>query len=197
MTDPWAAAAQASTGQQQNTSTTAQDALMPATPDPDGAERALMGGQSVPSMFNKSHGLNDDVTGVITELPTQKQSRFYAEGAAGALKYWSESANKPTEDAVDRVTGRPNNPLYDTVVKCATEYRKPGDVEDEGLRAFYLAGNDLKAFRAAISVAKQAGIISSFADLVGLRVTGRRIGQVPTGKGNSAWTYAFKLERVA
>ena len=184
MTDPWAAAGQ-------NTSPTAEGALLP--PPPDGAERALFGGGSLPSMFNKTHGIGDEVTGIVSAAATQRHSRTYVQDGVGDLKYWSERERKPVTDSFDAVTQKQNNPLYDTVVPMSTDYRDPAKPEDDGARAFYLSSNDLKAFRAAIGVAK----LTSMGQLVGMRVTGKRTGQVPTGKGNAAWTYAFKIEPVA
>ena len=179
MTDPYAQAAEQQTG----------EALgVPATADDNGAELALFGGEPLPSIFNKSHGLNVKVTGVIRDTPFQRHSRTFSQNGAGKLRYW-KSDNTPTTDAVDSVTRKENRPIMDTVIPADTEYRDQKNTEDKGVRGFYLGGEDLKAVRAAIKVAK----VPNMAALKGMRLTMWRSGTRPTGKGNDAWLYTAEI----
>ena len=74
----------------------------------DGGYDALFGGEKLPSLFNKLHPAGTERWGYISKAPEDRQSRFFKEGGAGALKYWGPG-NRPTEDAMGP-TG-PNKPV--------------------------------------------------------------------------------------
>jgi len=184
-TDPWAATAQ---GNGQPATQPQQDSLMPAKPDFD----PLFGSGPMPSLFNKTHAVGQKLAGVIKDEPYDVQKRQYG---TGKPMFWApdgEMTEKPT------TAGQPNRPVMDTVVPLDTQYRltaqelaDKGMQDDDGTRGWYCGGNDLKALRAAI---RKSGARSR-ADLVGLRLTVWRSGQVPSGKGNPSWTYEAELTR--
>lgn len=191
----FAAAAQAAAQQTQNTNP-AQDRLIePEDQQRGGIEARLFGGEKLPSLFNKTHGLNDKVTGIIKDEPFEIQSRTFSQSGAGEPRFWGQD-NKPCTDPVDKATGKPNRPIMDMVVPLDTDYRMPAEElakrqmdSDDGSRGLYLSSEDLKAFKAALRKAR----ITSLAGLVGKRVTMWRSGTRPTGKGNDAWLYTAEI----
>lgn len=155
----------------------------------EGYDPLFGGGQSRPSIFTKVNGIGDKVSGIISEVPFDRQSRFMDEDEngrpiAGGLKFWDE-ANKPSEVAVGP-GGKERKPVMDTVIPLSTSLRDRG-TDDDGERAWYLGGKPaLDAFRKAI----QAAGISSRQQLKGMRLTAWR-----TGKSGRAWLYEAVLER--
>lgn len=193
----FAAAAAAEAARQQQAAppaATAEDRLIDR---PSSLEARLFGGEKLPSLFNKTHGLGVKVTGVIKDAPFEVQSRTYNAEGPGQLRFWSPEG-KPVTDATDPLTRQPNRPIMDIVVPLRTDYRfneaelKARDEdEDDGTRGLYLSSEDLKAYKAAIRKAK----VKDMASLVGMRITMWRSGQKPTGKGNPAWLYEAELTR--
>lgn len=195
MSDPWAAA-QAQTAVKSGGESQLQDAYVPA---PD-AESQLFGGggASYPSLFNKTHTLGTERTGVIVKV-TDVQARVYSTDGPGALKFWQEGENKPVTAAVNPATGKQNRPVMDThfeldtdyritAAECAAINRDPEYVsKDEGKRVFAAGGFDLKATREALQ--RDAGKlgVTKTADLIGKRITVKRAGQKPNPGGNPSW----------
>lgn len=155
----------------------------------DGYDPLFGGGQSMPSIFNRTHGVGDKVTGIISDIPKDKQSRFLDEDengkpTSGKLKYWGED-NRPTDQPV-APNGTQRKPVMDTVIPLNTDYNDRG-AEDTGLRAWYVAGKPaLDAMRKAI----QAAGITSRQQMVGYRLTVWR-----TGKIARAWQYEATLTK--
>jgi hypothetical protein len=196
--DPWAAASAGTattTEPNGNGNTSALEGSFVPERNTRTAEDILFGAGMAPSLFTKDHQIGVDRVGVITDLPFDTQSLSFGDRKP---EFWSADGKK-TMDAVDRATGKPNRPVMNVVVPLATEYRftqaeldEKGLAADDGARAWYLSGEDLKAFRAAIKAAR----VPNMAALVGMRLTARRTGQQPSGKGNPKWLYAAKLEQA-
>lgn len=161
---------------------------------PDEEFDALFGGEKLPSLFNKTHGVGTERSGIITKAPEDRQSRFFKEGGVGPLKFWGLDG-KPTEDAVG-LGGKPNRPVMDTVFVLDTEYRmseaelaEAGMDEDNGQRGVFAGGDLLKAIKSAL---KESGARKR-ADLVGARLTLKRAGKAT--KGNfKAWVWTASVE---
>ena len=157
----------------------------------------LFGGQRLPSLFNKTHGVGTSLTGIITKPPTKRQSRFYKAGGKGALKFWAPpGSDKPVTDKAVNADGTKNRPAMDELFILQTEYQmneaeladKDMD-EDTGERGFFASGASKTAIQAAI---REAGI-KNRAGLVGYRLTMTRTGK--TVKGDfEVWKWAAKLE---
>ena len=154
---------------------------------------SLFGGQPLPALFDKTHDVGTSRTGIITEPPKPKQSRFYAAGGKGDLKYWGDD-NKPTSEARDR-DGKPRKPVLDEVFVLQTEYRltkaqldKRDMDEDPGLRGVFAGGDQLRAIKTAIRKAR----VKNRAALVGMRLTLTRTGQKQVGD-YEGWTWAAEL----
>ena len=169
-------------------------------------------GASYPSLFNKTHQLGTERTGVITKV-TDVHSRFYSTDGPGDLKYWEDSTkgqkgSKPVPDAVSKVTGRRNEPVWDTHFELETEYRispaecaaigrKPEYVdEDKGKRVFTAGGYDLGVVREALADAAPGLGLTRTADLIGKRLTVKRVGQKPNPGGNPSWVLEVKFSRA-
>ena len=191
MSDPFEDAASNGAG---NTSTAVDDT--PAESTQDRADDRLFGGELLPSIFTKKHDVGDWVEFVIKDLPFEKQSRFFAEGEAGELKFWGEDG-KPTRERKGS-DGKPLKPVMDLVIPLSTTYRftpeqleSRGQDSDDGTRGWYLSGgNAEKEFKAAV---RRAGIRSS-RELVGVKGKAKRTGKVKRGE-YSSWTYAVELTR--
>lgn len=189
MTNAFEAFANASVGQgarpQGNAVRAETDSL---TGNNAGYDPLFSTGESRPSVLNKSHEAGDRVTGVISDAPFDKQSRFMDEDEAGKpvsgdLKWWGED-NKPTS-----VQAGPNGarkPVMDTVVPLKTEYRDRGQ-DDTGSRAWYVGGKPaMDALRNAIAAAG----LTSREQMVGMTLTVER-----TGKAGRAWLYKASLSK--
>lgn len=73
------------------------------------------------------------VGGPITEAPTMQQQKDLD---TGELKTWQDG-----------------NPMMQLVVTVQTTLREPGNLEDEGIRRFYIRGNMQKAVAAGVRAA--------------------------------------------
>lgn len=213
MTDPWAAAGAVQTAPPATSGQGASE-LASAYAAPEAGPSLLFGGDSVaPSLFNKTHGLGAERTGIIRKAPYNQQARDFN---SKQPKYWSlskvggEQKNRATTtDAIDGPTGQPNRPVYDVMVELDTEYgplsqaeriavgRDPNGTDGDGTRVYAVSGAQaLKEFKRAIGAAIAAGIpITKDADLEGLRLTVKRAGQTPNQGGNPSWVVAISITR--
>lgn len=162
----------------------------------DGEYDSLFGGEKLPSLFNKTHGVGSELSGIITKAPEDRQSRFYKAGGAGALKFWApQGSTKPVTDQPE-TNGKPNRPCMDTVFVLATDYRMtPAELakremdDDDGSRGVFASGAQLKAIRDAI---RKSGARSR-QQLVGARLTLTRTGQKVKGEFE-VWEWDARLE---
>lgn len=161
---------------------------------PDEEFDSLFGGEKLPSLFNKTHIVGTERTGIIVKAPEDRQSRFFKEGGVGALKFWGADG-KPTVDTMG-LDGRPNRPCMDTVFVLDTEYRMTeaelddaGMDSDSGQRGVFAGGDQLKAIKGAI---KESGARKR-SDLVGARLTLKRTGKVTKGDFK-AWTWSANIQ---
>ncbi len=170
--DPWAAAATQTAGQNGNGGTDSQ--VIPEQPaQSQGLGGGVLfngGGRSIPSLFNKSHQMGTVRTGTITDIKDVHSRELIRDDKTGALttgglKYWEDGNSgkgvKPVTWPVSKVTGKQNRPVMDTHIQLSTEYRMdesecrviqrdPAFVkEDNGDRAYVV--NDIKGFQAAIA----------------------------------------------
>lgn len=159
----------------------------------DGEFDSLFGGEKLPSLFNKTHGIGTELSGIIVKAPEDRQSRFFKEGGVGALKFWGTDG-KPTESATGP-NGKDLRPIMDTVFVLDTELRmnpaeldEAGMDEDSGQRGVFAGGDQLRAIKGAI---KESGARKR-ADLIGARLTLKRTGK--TQKGDyKGWTWGAKI----
>ena len=198
MTDAWAAANQAQAGQANGTST--EERLIDPPTSEDNIESRLFGGESLPSVWNKTLDKGSEITAIIKDVPFEKQGRTYVAGGVGKLKFWKRASGQTppwTTDAAD--AEGPLRPVMDLVLPLQTEYRfTPAQLEDKnmeedtGARGWYFSGGEgEQEFKRAIKAAK----LRSMRELVGMRITGKRTGQVKKGDF-MAWTYAITLEKA-
>lgn len=143
---------------------------------------SLFGGDKLPSLFNKTHGTGTWREGIITKLPSDRQSRFFKEGGLGALKFF-DAEGKPTEKSIG-ADGKPNNKAMDTMFVLQTDYRLTEaeldeyDMdEDNGLRGVFSSGDQKRAIRDAI---KKSGA-KNRKQLVGAKLELGRVGKVQKG----------------
>lgn len=157
----------------------------------------LFGGEKLPSLWNKTHGVGTERTGIILQPPKDIPSFMYkAGGGRGAAKYWLDG--KPTDKSVHPTTGVALDRVYDTLFVLQTDYRlTPEELlksemdEDDGKRGWFAGGEDLKAIKAAI---RSAGVKNREA-LVGMRLTGTRTGQKVKGDFE-VWQWSATLAKV-
>lgn len=189
--DPWAAA-QASMNGGQVASGESQ-----AIPEQEAESQLFSGGAVAPSLANKTHRIGSERTGVITKKPYDRQKVDFN---SKKPLFWSDSENKPkpVDDG-----GNPKRPVMDTYIELMTDYTMDANEASEvgrespwegGERIFACGGHTLKTLRKAIEVANlpkdkggQAMSIKGGADLIGKRLTYRRVGQKPNPGGSPSW----------
>lgn len=172
-----------------------------------GEQSQLFGGPVLPpSLLNKTHGLGTERTGTIKEAPHDVQARdFNSKLPKYYLKTPEVNASgrlvKVGTTAVDPTTGEKNDPVKDTVIVLETAYRfdaaetaavgRDANMPDDGTRAFYASGDDLKQLRAEI---RKLGLRNE-EEMVGLTFTVKRTGQKPNPGGNPSWITQVTLSR--
>ncbi len=166
------------------------------------------------SLFNKTHPLGTERTGIIGSVE-EKQDR---DMDAGLPKFWSLSKvggatrNKAvTTDAIDAPTGQANQPIIVTHISLNTDYRltaeeamaisngkTPRDItQDDGTRIEVVKGLDEKAFYEAIVDARARGIaLPDENALTGKRLTVKRIGQKPNPGYQPSWVKAYRIDNA-
>jgi hypothetical protein len=155
-----------------------------------------------PSLLNKTHGMGTERTGKISEKPYDVQARdFNTKQPKFFLATPAADGKKVGPVAVDPTTGKPNNPVKDTVIVLDTDYRfdaaecaavgRDANMPDDGKRAFYASGDDLKQLRAEI---RRLGLRSE-EEMIGLTFTVVRTGQKPNPSGNPSWVTKVTLSR--
>lgn len=174
-------------------------------PQPEKSQ--LFGGSVLPSsLMNKSHALGTERSGRITVAPRDTHSRDFN---SKQPKYWANTPvigangkpSKITSNPIDHVTGEKLRPVLDTVIELDTEYRfdaaesaaigRDPNLPDDGSRAFYASGDDLKQLKAEI---RRLGVTSE-AEMVGLVLTVKRAGQKPNPGGYPSWINKITLSR--
>ncbi len=200
--DVWAQAAQRTQPQAGQAESQLADAYVP---EPEAESQLFSGGSSFPSLFNKTHPLGSERTGIITKVTDVHSQTYGTDAASRKLKYWQEGEKSPVTNAVNPATGKQNRPVLDTHLQLDTEYRlteaeaaaigrRPEFVQqDDGKRVFAAGGFDLKTLREAIQRDAPALGIHKTADLIGKRITIKRAGQHPNPGGNPSWVLEIKL----
>lgn len=178
MTDVWADA------DKQN-----QDSRQGAYAAPAAGPSRLFGAEGgAPSLFNKSHPVGTERTGIITKKPYDQQR---TKMGSGEPLFW-QPGNKLGTDAVNATTGQPNRPVLDTVIEVETDYAMDAqeagllnrDESYEGGDRRIFVGKEIKAFKDAIKDAVQRGVqLTSDADMVGKRITQKRVSTKPNPHG--------------
>lgn len=172
-----------------------------------GEKSQLFGGAVLPpSLLNKTHGVGTERTGKIKEAPHDVQARdFNSKLPKFYLKTPEQNASgrmvKVGTTAIDPTTGEKNDPVKDTVIVLDTEYRfdaaecaatgRDPSMPDDGTRAFYASGDDLKQIRAEI---RKLGLRSE-TEMIGITFTVKRVGQKPNPGGNPSWVTQVTLSR--
>lgn len=205
MTQPnaFAAAAAKASQQTQAPATYAADTSGNLTEAYTGEQSQLFGGPVLPpSLLNKSHQLGTERSGKISVAPYDVQSRDYN---SKKPKFWANSplpdGKKITTEPVDHITGERLKPVKDTVIVLDTPYRfdaaecmaieRDPNMPDDGARAFYASGDDLKQLRAEI---RRLGLHSE-QEMIGLTLTVKRVSQKPNPGGNPSWVNKITLSR--
>lgn len=215
-TDPFAAA-QVSTAPKPSGSTSPEPAqgseMDGGFGDALGSSLLFAESASAPALFNKTHLLGTERTGIIRKTEDKQDRDFNAK----MPKFWSESKiggeskNKAiTTDAVDAITGNRNRPVMVTHVTVDTAYRmEAGEAAatgrdadfiptDDGTRVEVVGGFDYKPFKEALLEARKRGInIAGPQDLVGKRLTVKRASQhrLP-GAANPSWVKTYRIDNA-
>lgn len=219
--DPWAAASAtpattpaAYAGAPAQSAQPAESPLAGAYGQAEGSSLLFNSAESVPALFNKTHLLGTERTGII-RATEDKQDQDYN---AKLPKYWSASQTggerrdrKITTDPIDPVLGVANRPVMVVHVRMETDYRVTESeclatgrdvsyvTRDAGTRVEVVGGFDLKAFAQAMEDARKRGItLAGPQDLVGKRLTVKRIGQTPpkSGQGNPSWVKSYRIDNA-
>lgn len=200
LTDPWAAAQVTSPAGDAGQTSQLGDSFSGGG---DSESQLFGGGNLYPSLFNKTHLLGTERFGVITKAPYDVHSLTFDKPRK--RKYWDGNGGVTTEE-INPVTRRPNEPIMDTMIELATEYRldaaeraaidRDASYEDDGSRTFVASAQGLKETKDAIArfnKANPARPIRSPQDMVGLRIRVKRAGTKPNPKGNPSWILQIEL----
>lgn len=203
MTQPNAFAQAAAKASQTTTPSYAADTSGNLTEAYTGERTQLFGGPVLPpSLMNKTHLLGTERSGRISVAPYDVQSRDIK---TKRPKFWANSplpdGKKITFEPRDHVTGEALRPVKDTIVVVETSYRfdaaecaaieRDPNMPDDGTRAFYVSGDDLKQLRAEI---RRLGLHSE-QEMVGLTLTVKRVAQKPNPGYNPSWVNKITLSR--
>lgn len=182
-------------------------------------------GNYYPALFNKTHAPGQEFTGTILAPPKDVQSMSFPrnEGDPRLPQFWVTDAlgkRKPGTEPVDLRTGKPNDPVMDLLIELQTDSRfdpatlaaigRDASYEDDGKRAFQVSGsrrpkghvagrptNGMRAVLDALEAAAKAGLkLTSEDEMVGLKLTARRVERIQPGVSTSPWTYIAKIERA-
>ena len=168
-----------------------------------GETSQLFGQTSRPSsLLNKTHPMGTSRSGKITAAPYDVHSVDFT---TKKPKYWAASplpdGKKVTTEPLDHITREKLRPVKDTGIELATEYRfdaaeagasnRDPNLPDDGARAFYASGDDLKQLRAEI---RRLGFRSE-QEMIGATLTVQRVGQRPNPNGNPSWINKVTLSR--
>jgi hypothetical protein len=204
--DPWAAAQSAGSPASTATAPAGESQLGEAYDSPSGL--FTTGGEVAgPSLFNKTHPVGTERTGIIAKPPYDRHST----NMKGELKYWENTTrnkrgDKPVTDAISKVNGKPNDPVMDTVIVLDTEYQMDAaeavalsrEEPFEGGRRSVTISTDKKLVIEAIQDANRRGIvIRGDADMVGKRLTVKRTGQRPNPHGgDTIKEHAYRIDNA-
>jgi hypothetical protein len=187
MSDPWAAAQSAGSPASTTTAPTGESQLADSYDAP--SSLFAPGGEGAgPSLFNKTHPVGTERTGIIARAPYDRHST----NMKGELKYWQQGEKQPVTNAFHPVTNQPNRPCMDTVIVLDTEYvmnaAEAGalgrEAPFEGGRRSVTISTDMKLVKDAIADAVNRGVpIRGDADMVGKRLTVMRVNQRPNPHG--------------
>lgn len=184
---------------------TEQDGAASLVP-PAGSSQLFSGPLLPPSLLNKSHPLGTERHGRIVKAPYDTHSRDFN---SKQPKYWANTPvigangkpSKITSNPVDHVTGEKLRPVLDTVIELDTGYRfdaaeaaaveRDPNTPDDGARAFYVSGADLKELR---NECRRLGLTTVEA-MVGYMLSVTRIGQKPNSGGYPSWINKVTLTR--
>lgn len=197
--DPWAAADNATIGQNGGSGGQSQMADSYAGQP----SQLFSGGDGAgPSILNKTHPIGTERVGIIAKPPYDRHST----NMEGKLKYWQDGKDAPVLDAVNPATRDNNRKVLDTIVVLDTDYvmdaaeaKATGREQpfEGGQRSLILSGKELKKFKAEIGrVAQDLGIRSD-KDLVGLQVRVKRVSEEPNPKGGPTIKHhEFRIEKA-
>lgn len=167
----------------------------------------LFGGSVLPSsLLNKTHTLGTERHGRITVAPRDTHSRDFN---TKLPKYWANTPvvgangkpSKITTNPIDHVTGEKLRKVLDTVIELDTDYRfdaaecaaigRDPNLPDDGSRAFYASGDDLKQLKAELRRLN----IDTGKGMIGLTLSVTRVGQKPNPGANPSWINKITLSR--
>lgn len=203
MTEPNAFAAAAAQAAQVGAPALAADTSGNLTASFAGEQSQLFSGPVLPpSLLNKTHGLGTVRVGKIIQPPYDVQARdFNTKQPKFYLATPAADGKKVGNVPIDPTTGKANNPVKDTVIVLDTAYRfdaaecvavgRDPNMPDDGKRAFYASGAELKQLKSEIGRLK----VPSAEDMVGMTFTVERIGQKPNPGGNPSWITKVTLSR--
>lgn len=197
--DVWQQAAQQTGGGAAPAS--GESTMTAGLPQQEQESQLFAGGESFPSLFNKTHFLGTKRAGRITKVMDVHSVDFNTKKP----KYWQDGAKGPVLEAINATTGQPNRKVMDTHFVLSTDYRitapecaaigrDPAYVEkDDGTRVFVAGGYDFKTTQEALR-RDAAGIgVSKTSDLIGKGIEVTRAGQHPNPGGNPSWVLEVRF----
>ena len=164
------------------------------------APSGLFGSEGgAPSLFNKSHAVGTERTGIISKAPYSQQR---TKRGTNEPLFWGID-NKPK---ILNEGGQSNRPVNDDVIEIDTEYVMDQaeaaildrDEPYEGGERRVFVGRERKAFKEAIKDAVKRGIrLTCDEDMVGKRLTVKRVAtqKNPHG-GDPIKVHAYRIDNA-
>lgn len=173
--------------------------------------------ETLPSLFTLDHAPGTRIKLKITAKPKTVQSTCHPSQSpdrkSRLKQYWvtnpANGQRRPGPEQIDRVTGKPNDPVLNLVISGETAERDPKIEGDDGRRSWFLpnsskppaghvVGNPVasshRAMVDAIQLAVQGGIrITGDNDLVGKTIEVHRVQRLEPGVTTSSWTWQARI----
>lgn len=169
----------------------------------NGPSRLFGAEGGAPSLFNKTHAVGTERTGIITKAPYDQQR---TKMGSGEPLFWQAGEKQPVTAPANPHTGQPNRPVNDTVIELDTEYVMDQaeatalnrETPYEGGERRDFVGRELKAFKEAIKDAVARGIrLTCDDDMVGKRLTKKRVATKPNPHGGDPIkVHAYRIDNA-
>lgn len=200
--DPWAAAQASLNGGGES----ASQGESQVVPDEEQESQLFGGGSVAPSLANKTHRIGSERTGIITRAPYDRQKVDYN---TKKPLFWPKAESSEKGPIPLDKGGDPKRPVMDTFFEVMTDYVMDASEATEtgrsephegGERVFVAGGHTLKTTRKAMETYNTTALpsqkIAKGADLIGKRLTYRRVGQKPNPGGTPSWVEEITITKA-
>jgi hypothetical protein len=173
--------------------------------------------ETLPSLFTLDHAPGTRIKLKITAKPKDVQSTCHPtqspDRKSRLKQFWCTDPRTgrraPGLEQIDRITGKPNDPVLNLVISGETAERDPKIEGDDGRRSWFVSGSakapaghvtgnpvasSRRALLDALQLAGQVGVsITSDEDMVGKTIEVHRVQRLEPGVTTSSWTWQARI----